>query len=118
MSKASIERMRAEFERTSLVWPTYIASMFGVLIGPAVVLAIAVAVIIWLSHWSNTFGLVLSFFVLIGALSSAIELGTVVKIRAQRGSYEFGWNGVLFACVFSFVLFVCALFVLYMHFKG
>ena len=116
MSRKSIERMRAEFERTSLVLPSYIASLLGVVVGPAIVLGGSVALIIWISHWSSGFGLFLSLFVLIGAVSSAFELVTVARLRAKRSPSEFGWNGVLYASTIDFAFFACALFALYAHF--
>lgn len=116
MSRKSIERMRAEFERTSLVLPTYIAALLGVVVGPAIVLGVGIAFIIWVSHWSSGFGLLLSLFVVVGAISSAVELVTVSRLRAVRSPGEFGWNGVLYASAIDFALFACALFALYAYF--
>jgi hypothetical protein len=120
VSIKSRQGLLEEFERASLVRSRYTAALVGTVLGPAIVLGVAVAVIVAVSHWSSLAAKVLAGFVIVGALSSAVELLLVTanRLKLSPADPKSGWNGLVLAGLFEQSLFWAALAFLYWRLGG
>ena len=120
MSQKSRFDLLHEFERASLIPADYIASFLGAVTGPAIVLALVTAIIIWIERRWHAVGIALSALVVIGTLSTAIEVLGVLQHRSEmvlEASPE-AWRGVLAAAAIELMLFGGALYALWTYSAG